>query len=86
MVGVGLVVERGDLAVAGGLVQGDRLAQGAVGFQLDGVRVAGCRAGLQFGEKTAAEPEPADGQRAMNVGGTFGTDGAYGTDSNVRRK
>ena len=24
-------------------------------------------------------------QRAMDVGGTFGSDGAYGTDSNVRR-
>src|SRR5689334_12609488 len=44
---VGLVVERGDLAVAGGAVEADRLGQGAVGLQPDGARPAGPRLGFQ---------------------------------------
>jgi hypothetical protein len=53
--GVGLVVERFDLAVACGPVQADRLAQGAVGFQLD--RADAVRRGLrlQFGQEPPAQ-------------------------------
>jgi len=59
VVGVGLVVERGNLVVARGPVQADRLAQRAVGFQADNAGSAGRRVRLQVGEEPAAEAQSA---------------------------
>ena len=62
VVGVGLVVERAHLAVAGRPVQADRLGQGAVGFQPQHGHPVRGGAGLQFGEQPPAEAEPAHGR------------------------
>jgi len=58
--GVGLVVERRDLAVASGPVQADRLAQGVVGFQLDRANPVRRGLRLQFGQQPPAQAQPAD--------------------------
>jgi len=60
VVGVRLVVERGDLAIPGRPVQADSLVQRAVGFQPQDADPMGRRVRLQLGEEPPAEPEPAD--------------------------
>lgn len=60
MVGVALVVERGDLPVACRPVQADRLGQGAVGFQPQRADAPARGRGLQFGQQPAPETQPAD--------------------------
>src|SRR4029077_19592697 len=60
VVGVGLIVERRDLAVASRPVQADRFVQGVVGFQLDGADAVGRGLGLQFGQQPASQSQPAD--------------------------
>jgi hypothetical protein len=60
VVGVRLVVERRDLAVACRPVQADRLVQGAVGFQPDGTGTMRRGPGLELGQQPSAQPQPAD--------------------------
>jgi hypothetical protein len=60
VVGVGLVVERRYLAVAGRPVQADRLGQGAVGLQPQDAHAVCGGAGLQFGQETATQTQAAD--------------------------
>jgi hypothetical protein len=55
VVGVGLVVERGDLTVARRPVQADRLTQGAVGFQLDRADALSRGLTLQLGQQPSAQ-------------------------------
>jgi len=75
VLGVGLVVERRDLAVTRGAVQGDGLGQRPVGFELDGEHLAGRRSLFKLGQQTAAETQAADGRgdpHPLDVGGRAG--------------
>ena len=58
--GVGIVVERGDLPVPRAAVEGDRLGQGSVGVEADGRGVGTGRVPLQLAEQPPAEPETSD--------------------------
>jgi hypothetical protein len=58
VVGVGLVVERGHLAIARRPVQADGLDEGAVGFQPQGADPPGRRVRLQLGEEPTPETDP----------------------------
>jgi hypothetical protein len=61
MVRVWLVVERADLAVAGGAVQIDRLGERPVRLESDRTRPFGSSTTLELGEQTAADPQTARG-------------------------
>jgi hypothetical protein len=56
---MGLVVEGGYRAVSGGTVEADRLGQGAVGFQPEGVHAAEPGLVFEFGQDAAAEAKSA---------------------------
>jgi hypothetical protein len=75
VVRVGLVVERRHLAVAGRPVQADRLAEALIGLQSQHAHAVSGGAGLQFGQETTPQADPADPRgdpHPLDLGGRAG--------------
>src|ERR1041384_2249502 len=72
VVGVRLVVERGDLAIAGRAIHRDRLDERAVGLEPDHARAVLAGARLELGEQAATDAEAARRRghpHALDLGG-----------------